>query len=98
MPSNFSQGLHKKKPIIDADSGASRLNPPPKAKAPNPKAASKPQAVMKNGGLKTAPSKKTAEAEPPITYAKNDTRNGRLHDTKTDRGTFRFKDNRKGGD
>lgn len=33
--------------------------------------------------------------ERPVVYKKGDSRIGRMHNIKTDRGTFRFKDNRK---
>ena len=43
--------------------------------------------------------KPTKDKDPdnePVVYKKGDTRIGRMHDVKTDRGLFRFKDNRKG--
>jgi hypothetical protein len=43
-----------------------------------------------------SPIKDAPENEKPIVYKKGDNRIGRIHEVKTDRGTFRFKDNRKG--
>ena len=39
---------------------------------------------------------KKTEEEKPVVYKKGDNRIGRIKEVKTDRGTFRFKDNRKG--
>jgi len=46
--------------------------------------------------MKKTETKKTNNEKPVFLYKPDDTRKDRLHDVETDRGFFRFKDNRKG--